>query len=364
MNKTTDNNSQTIQNDDIDLRELFIILKKRKKLIASVTVLLTLLALIYAFFIAKPVYEVKSNVQIGYIGEDLIVNANTLTKKLNLVFSGVSSITSNKRLENFIEIKTQARSNEEALKKNKEVVKYIQDLYQEKIDHYILTKNYSIRNSKREISDLGNFQAKDIEGIRLQQMQKIARIDEKIKFYKNIKLVSIKTKIKFHTEKLKAFTQAVNALYQSSKKISDAALLAISSMQMVHYQDLILNSQNQIEDLKIEREIIHNETIVDLQREKESINHKTIRELDKVNTNFANKKIKLEEKILQLNYDMSKQNMNNSRVAGEHVVKNKPKKPKKKLIVIVAFITGLMLSVFLAFFLEFIGNMRKEEEEN
>ena len=38
-------------------------------------------------------------------------------------------------------------------------------------------------------------------------------------------------------------------------------------------------------------------------------------------------------------------------------------KPKKALTIIVAFITGLMLSVFLAFFLEFIQGNREEEEK-
>jgi uncharacterized protein involved in exopolysaccharide biosynthesis len=37
-----------------------------------------------------------------------------------------------------------------------------------------------------------------------------------------------------------------------------------------------------------------------------------------------------------------------------------PIQPKKKLIVIVAFITGLMLSVFLAFFLEFLAGSKEE----
>ena len=36
--------------------------------------------------------------------------------------------------------------------------------------------------------------------------------------------------------------------------------------------------------------------------------------------------------------------------------------PKRKLIVMVAFITGLMLSIFLAFFLEFIAGMKKEDD--
>ncbi|MEE8588094.1 MAG: GNVR domain-containing protein, partial [Sulfurimonadaceae bacterium] len=50
-------------------------------------------------------------------------------------------------------------------------------------------------------------------------------------------------------------------------------------------------------------------------------------------------------------------------LVGEVELLDRPIKPKKKLIVVVAFITGLMLSVFLAFFLEFIQGNREEEEE-
>ncbi len=48
-------------------------------------------------------------------------------------------------------------------------------------------------------------------------------------------------------------------------------------------------------------------------------------------------------------------------LVGEITVSDKAVKPKKKLIVSVAFISGLMLSIFLAFFLEFIQAERKEE---
>ncbi len=34
--------------------------------------------------------------------------------------------------------------------------------------------------------------------------------------------------------------------------------------------------------------------------------------------------------------------------------------PKKKLIVVVAFITGLILSIFLVFFLDFISKMKED----
>jgi len=36
-------------------------------------------------------------------------------------------------------------------------------------------------------------------------------------------------------------------------------------------------------------------------------------------------------------------------------------KPKKALIIIVAFITGLMFSIFLAFFLAFLRGLKEEK---
>lgn len=48
---------------------------------------------------------------------------------------------------------------------------------------------------------------------------------------------------------------------------------------------------------------------------------------------------------------------------GEIEVGNNPiNSPKKKLIVVVAFVTGLILSIFMIFFLEFIKSTRKDQE--
>lgn len=59
--------------------------------------------------------------------------------------------------------------------------------------------------------------------------------------------------------------------------------------------------------------------------------------------------------------------MNNSKVYMTKVVNKKvgktPIKPKKKLIVVVAFVTGFILSVFLVFFLEFIKNIKNTDDE-
>jgi capsular polysaccharide biosynthesis protein len=436
------NNTQYIQEDKIDLRELFSILKRRKKLIWSVTGTLTILAVAYVL-IKQPVYEVKSNIMVGFIGEKTKDKSNNIadpaiiTKTLNIIFnvedkletekkfiSKVSSISINKNIENFITIKTEAITNELALKKNKEVIQYIQDLYQPIINKYITDINNSIEDTFLKIKKLENLETKNLQNkINLIKTQKIVKINEKIKklqnqdiknlqqeidilktqkiielkdkieFYKNVKIPTLNEKIRFHTQKLSEYEQAVKNIYQDNKKIKDSSVLTISSLQMVNYQNLILNSQNRIEDFKVTIEKINNETIpnlqrkisnieevsikklqlqidninnitiVNLEREKNNIRKDTLRKLTyKLNVELPNKKEKYNNLIRQLEYKKSPYNIQNSKVIGEYVVKDYPIKPKKKLIVIIAFITGLMLSIFLAFFLEFIASIKKEKE--
>ncbi|MDK2046959.1 Wzz/FepE/Etk N-terminal domain-containing protein [Aliarcobacter butzleri] len=48
---------------------------------------------------------------------------------------------------------------------------------------------------------------------------------------------------------------------------------------------------------------------------------------------------------------------------GDIIISNEPiNKPKKSLIITVAFVTGFILSIFLVFFMQFVKNMRKEEK--
>jgi capsular polysaccharide biosynthesis protein len=429
------NNNQYIQEDEIDLRELWNTLMKRKFFIMSFTAIVTILAIVWALT-RTPIYEVKSNVQVGFIGKDLIADPSIIVKTTNIVFnvedkvptkdefvSEVSSISSNKKLKNFIEIKTQAISNDEALKKNKEVVDYIQNKYKIKIDQFILSNKNKIKTLESKISDLESLEKENIQRqieiletqkiakidekieqlknqdikniqrqIELLETQKIAKIDEKIKFYENIKLNALKTKIKFHTDKLNEYIQSINQIYKNNKDTSDSAMLSISSMQMVNYQNLILNSQNKIEDFKIEIAKIKNEivpnllrerknikditikdlelkidninniSIVNLEREKKNIKNDTLRKLIyKLHVELPNKKIKLLEQIEQYKFLNSENNIENSKVVGKYIIHDYPIKPKKKLIVVVAFVTGLILSIFLVFFMNFIRN---EDETN
>lgn len=423
------------QEDEVDLRELFRILVRCKVFIIVFTLIVTIAAGLYVLS-KTPIYEVKSNVQVGYIGENLIVEPDTLVKTLNIVFnvedkissedefvSEVTSISTNKNLKNFIEIKTEAVSNEEAQKKNKEVVDFIKNAYQPKIEHYITETKNSIENAKRVIKNIDDFEIKNIEQqikllkeqvivkideeitrlkeqdikklqqqIHLLKSQKIPKIDEEIRFLKDFKLKTIESKIDFHTKKLDEYTQSVDNLYRDTKNADDAAASTIASVQMVNYQNLILNSQNKIEDLKVEKEVILTKTIpnletekknindvsirdlelqieniknikiAELQREKENISNEKIRKLQhQIDVELVSKKIKLNEQIDKLSYSITEQNIRNNEVVGDFIVKDYPIKPKKTLIVVVSFVSGLVLSLFVVFFLNFIRNEKAKE---
>lgn len=430
-------NQARYKEDEIDLKELFKTIFAYKKFIATFTLSIIFLALVY-ILIKTPIYQVKSNVQIGYIGEDLLDIPETIVKKLNIIFdvdgklekknkefiSKVSSISQNKKLKNFIEVVTDGISNEEALKKNKKVITYLQQEYESKIKLYKMNTNNAIKDKLHQIANIKNLDAKNIqEEIKKIKNIQIAKIDNDIKilktqdikklenekailqkqdipklktqidFLKTIKLVSINNKIDFHTKKLSQYQKSISEIYNNAKSSQDTIITSISTMQMLNYQNLVLNSQNKIEDLKSEKKKIELETIpqlqnkikntttvsiknidneinniknikiVNLQKQKENIINETIRQLNyKLTVTLPNTEQTLQQDIDKLKYNISALNLQNSKVVGEFIVKDSPFKPKKILILAIAFMAGSILSLFLVFFMEFTKSFKNEEK--
>jgi len=370
--------SQLAYDDEIDLVELFRTLLKRKWLIIGITALTTLFALAYSL-IKTPIYEVKSTIQIGYIGNSLVAEQKPLAKILKIVYdvaheneskdekfvSQVSAINIPEKLANFIEIKTEGISNDVALKLNNEVVNYVQKEYKPKIDQYLINKNIAITNTEKSIVRLEGFEKDNLKrDIEVLKNQTIKKIDEQIKFLRENKIPTLEQKLAFHTEKLAEYTKAVGDIY-SNNDSNNLVPLTVSSIQIVNYQNLILNSQNKIEDIKLEIKSIKERSIVDLERKRDKLINDTLRKLEyELNVGLENKKIALEEKIAQLKFDISDENVQNTKVVGDYIVKDSPAKPRKTLIVALGFILGLMFASFLVFLLEFIKNVKNSENEN
>jgi len=366
-------NRRVINEDEIDLRELFVTLWKKKWFIGFFTLIVTILAIVYAYM-KTPIYEVKSNIRVGYIGAGLIENPDIIVKMLSVVFhvedkitkreevtAEVTSIATNKKLKDFIELKTQATSNKEALQKNKEVVSFLQNYYQPKIDEYLRDKKNSITDAQNDLIAVDAFERKNIENqIKISKTQNIVEIDEKIEFLVKKKVPLLENKIEFYQTNLDEYIKEIKQLNSQNKNITEATIISI---QMVNYQNLILDARNTIGDLTIQILDIQNNQVPKLQREKENIISDILRKLEyKRDVELKSKKIKIQERIEKLKYEISSQNIQNSLVVGEYITKDAPIKPKKKLIVVVAFVTGFILSIFLVFFLEFIKGIKKQDD--
>lgn len=304
-----------IAEDEIDLRELFHTIWKKKLFILGFTFAITLCAGIYAYS-KTPIYEVKSIIEIGFIDRQLIEEPSILEQKLNVLFSVddktinndpekgiISSISQMKTVKNFIEIKTEAVSNEIAIAKNKEVLEYAKKLYEAKINQYQTIIN-------NDISSIGN----------------------EIDFLKNEKMKILTEKVESSKANLEKYNKEISSLYKlnTNDKISSM----IVSIQMVNYQNLIENAQNVLKASSLEIEQILKDTIPKLEQKKEVIKFKT-----------------------------SEQNLTNTRLVGDHITSEYPTKPKKTLIIIVSFIIGFMLSVLIVFFIQFVNDFRKEENK-
>jgi capsular polysaccharide biosynthesis protein len=369
--------SNDYQEDEIDLIELWNTIMEKKVLVVIVTSIISIGAIAYSFLKA-PTYEVKSNMKIGFIRSDMkigfinkkpIIEIDTLIKELRIVFSvnnkiktkenfisKVTNISKNRKMKNFIIITTEAISNDEALSKNKMVVKYIQDKYKNIINNYINDNNNRIRDTENNIATIEKLENKNIEK-RLTQLKnkEIININKRIKFYNKSNIPSMKRKIKSYSSQIAKYKQLINKI---NKQTTSSSSFVDSSIAMAHYQDLILNSQNHIRDLELQIQKIENEIIPNLKLDIDRVNiHNDT--FNKLTNNFQLelllKKEKLIEKLIELKLSNSKDNVQNSKVIGKYIMHDYASGPNKKLIISVAFVTGLILSIFIVFFLKFIG---------
>ena len=132
--------------DKIDLRELFSILKRRRILVMLVTLSMTISAIIY-LLIAKPVYEIRSVVEVSLIDDKPVQSINDTKQKLDFTYEVdvkgkrielpvVSEISIPKKTTSLLVIKTQGHSNEDAADLMTKIVNEITTQENEKIKIY------------------------------------------------------------------------------------------------------------------------------------------------------------------------------------------------------------------------------------
>jgi len=343
-------NNTDMQVDSIDLMELFAVLKRRKKLIWSVSALFTLLALVYVL-VATPWWQVNATLEIGkYIdkqtGKEVYLEGGKgVAQRLKVEYidvyahvkgrdSKIKTISASKKNPQFITINALGKSNALALAEIKKVINELQDKHKKIIDEIIAKKQSELDQIVRGIFQIEHY--------------KISDMNEKIKYMKQIKLPAIDKRIaSIETDLKNDIKQKEKAIKNLSSLNNNASLAALRLAQIQGLEYKISENRIKLINMKSEKEKIIISVLPSLKRKRE--------ELQKIDL------ASLQQKRNLIKLSMQTHNYRNTAVVGEIITQEKPVKPKKALILIVTFITGLMFSIFLAFFLEFLHGMRKKD---
>ena len=236
-----------------------------------------------------------------------------LVKKLNLLFidllknekdkkATIISISTTKGVSGFLDIKSEASSNEWAINEINKVVSHIQNKHQTIMDDVKNRRKLEIKNIQTRI----NGKNKEAELL----TQKI-----------NIQQDSISN---YQTRLDKIITD-IGSISETNPAL--IARILMDKGDMTHFIDM---QKSVLKGLRNQKYILETTTIYDL----------------------TEKKRLAELTLLPSNYK-------NSEIIGGVLTNNHPIKPKKKPIVMVAFIAGFILSIFLVFIM---NAFRKEED--
>ena len=277
---------QYIEEDEIDLRELFKTIVKRKYLIIFITLISTLLTGVYVFTI-KPTYEVKAVIKIAHIENNPIEASEVIIERIKAVYVNnisddettiVSNVSNGKKAQDFLSLATQGLSNKEAEAKLNEVISFIQDNSKATIKQYITKNNNEIKRIEREIKQkedsllakidnkiallkkqdikkidnkIALLKKQDIKKIdnkiALLKKQDIKKIDDKIALFKKQYIKSIESKITISEKAVKEYTNSIkNSQDNLEEKNKDISFSAMLVMQLTSYQNMLFNLQTNI----------------------------------------------------------------------------------------------------------------------
>jgi uncharacterized protein involved in exopolysaccharide biosynthesis len=314
-----------LEEDEIDLKELFKVLVKNRGFILLFTFIVTLGSVIWVFT-RTPIYEASALLEVGHYqlydsksnsnsnSKVALDSASSLAKRLNILFidmlkgekdrlAWIDSIKVSKNNKNFIDIKALATSNSLAIKEIENLVSYVQDKHR-----------------------------KILDDIRERRELEIKNIDSKISNIKNKEVTLLQQQIDTQRENLQDFKSQLRLLNKNISKIKkkDPSLTALKLMEKRDLYTYIAELNMKLMELQSQKDTLETTMISDLMQNRRLIN----------------------SMLLPHNYK-------NSGIVGETIVKSYPVKPKKSLIVIVSFVTSLILSIFITFLMEFVRDAKK-----
>jgi len=384
------------EDDEIDLYELYLTLKRRKKIVLGITFLFTAIALIMCFILPK---TYKTDVSIMPLGGEKKSGLSSLLSSLPVSIPGMSQ--SGLTVESIL----QSRILKEKIVKD---LNLLHVLFKDKWDNE--TKKWILDEDEKPPTVLDGAEALK-ELISYSSDKKTGVITINVEFKKDpVMAYKIANDLLNATEEIlkeKTFTvskkyriylgkqleQVRKRLEKLQKIYSEFTQGKIKEIPMLSFTDEDINRGKKEGALIAQREklkaLLEKPDLTTYEREKTK---KEISDIEKQLNSFKNKnsyisvpnyqfnlmRLKTEMGITQglyetliKEYELAKAQEMKEQVSFQVIdppyIPKKPAKPKKKLIVAVGLISGLFLGTFAAFFKEWLDNIKKrhslEEKE-
>ena len=386
------NNQIIYQDGEIDLFELGKKAWGYKKYIFLTTGAASLAAGLYAF-VAMPLYKATALVETGYYkndnGEEILIantadNVQKLTIKYIDLLKGVEgldykveNISEVKNNKKFFDIEVVAKSNDTAVKQINKMVDDLASEHQNAINAYIELKKVQLANIERQINFLKNNviveKQQQIEYIKSTQ---IPRMDRQIAYMKNaiipaarreisaiddISIPSVRKNIELNTQRLKKYEAELEKL-RTNKNMGASENIILRQMMEQGLYNQISNLEQSIISLEQQKEVLVTKTKPDsqdrldrltnvelenMQAEKDTLVNDKLPSLQRELVNLQTEELnKLLDQRSLVELALKPYNYQNTQIVSDIVISNKPVKPKKAIIIAIAFLSSLMLSVF------------------
>ncbi len=388
------------EDDEVDLYELWLVLKKRKKIVISITFLFTAIAVILCF-ILPPTYKTEATLmplggQKGSLSSllsslPISVPINNSQSKLT-VEAVLKSRTLRERIIKDLNLLPLLFPDKWNSKEKKWILKNKNDKPptllegEEKLKKLIsvstdrktgvITLSVEFKEKPKVAYEIANTALKEAQNILNEKSFTLAR---KYRIYIGKQLNIARRKLLEVEEIYKKFIEG---------KIKNVPLIFGTEEDAFKYGKLkgeLLVKQKQLEILESDKnpsKALSPQQIRKLKNEIENLKNQLQKLQSKVNfVSLPDYQLNLQKLQAQLSiaqglfetlvkeYEMAKAQEMKEQISFQIIDppyvpdKNKPYKPKKKLIIAVAFISGLFLGIFAAFFKEWLDNVRKRHQE-
>ncbi|MBB5022867.1 GNVR domain-containing protein [Desulfurispira natronophila] len=300
-----------------------------------------------------PVYQARAVLEIGFYTDGnerkLVDSAQRLSRELQTVFiniprsqdierdAWVDSVTTVRGDNNFIELSALGISPDSARSEVARVVDYVRTEHQESIETFLESKRSDLRQLDRRISDI--------------EERKLASLSERLDFAKEIDLPRIEQRMERFSLEIEQFQQQLRSTRENldAARTADPALNALTIMEIRNLEDKITDRRLRLIDEQRRRDELLKSTVPDIQRDIQRVLEVELPE------QFDRREL--------LAATIAPHNYSNTRMVGNIMSRETPVEPKKRLIVMVAFVAGFMGSIFLVFVLEFAKSFRNGKSQ-